>query len=65
LPPNEADFSTRWRLIKSSFSRAIRDQRDFDAHLDYIHFNLVKHDWAARAADWPHASFHPYVGLGR
>ncbi len=23
LPPHDADFSTRWRLIKSSFARAI------------------------------------------
>ena len=28
LPPNDSDFATRWRLIKSSFSRALpRDER--------------------------------------
>lgn len=82
----------RWRLIKSSFTRAIapgerlstrrqmkhergiwqrrfwehaiRDQRDFDAHLDYIHFNPVKHGWVPRVADWPHSSFHKFVRSG-
>jgi putative transposase len=92
LAPDDADFSTRRRFIKSSFSRAIapgerlssrrrtkherciwqrrfwehaiRDQRDFDAHLDYIHFNPVKHGWLSRFADWPHSSFHRYVRSG-
>jgi len=34
------------------WEHAIRDQSDFDAHLDYIHYNPVKHGWVQRAADW-------------
>ncbi len=92
LPPNDTDYLTRWRLLKSSFSRAIppgerlsgrriakqergicqrrywehaiRDQKDFDTHLDYIHYNSVKHGWVRRAVDWPHSSFHRFVRLG-
>jgi putative transposase len=39
----------------------IRDARDLRAHIDYIHFNPVKHGLAARVADWPHSSFHRFV----
>jgi putative transposase len=39
----------------------LRDDRDFAAHVDYVHFNPVKHGHARRACDWPHSSFHRYV----
>jgi putative transposase len=42
----------------------IRDEDDFAAHVDYIHYNPVKHGHVARAADWPHSSFHRYVQCG-
>lgn len=92
LPPDDADFSTRWRRIKSIFSRSIeraerlserrmhkhergiwqrrfwehliRDERDFESHADYIHYNPVKHGHVTRALDWPHSSFHLYVKRG-
>lgn len=31
----------------------IRDERDFELHCDYLHFNPVKHGLVERAADWP------------
>jgi putative transposase len=92
LPDGDADFSSRWSLIKSAFSRglgpapsrsmskiakrekgiwqrrywehAIRDDADFERHVDYIHFNPVKHGHVTRVADWPHSSFHRYVERG-
>ena len=42
----------------------IRDERDFAAHLDYIHYNPVKHGHVQRVEDWPHSSFHRYVRKG-
>jgi len=82
-PEGDADFATRWRLIKSSFSRAlprdervsisrerkaergiwqrrhwehtIRDEADLARHIDYIHFNPVKHGHVTRVRDWPHS----------
>ena len=42
----------------------IRDERDFERHVDYIHFNPVKHGLASRAVDWPHSSIHRYIRLG-
>jgi len=46
------------------WARAIVDQRDLTAHIDYVHFNPVKHGHAARAADWPWSSFHRFVRDG-
>ncbi|UTH76798.1 transposase [Chromobacterium sp. IIBBL 290-4] len=43
----------------------IRDEADFAAHLDYLHFNPVKHGWAARVGDWPYSTFHRYVAQGQ
>jgi len=42
----------------------IRDELDFRRHVDYIHWNPVKHGWSRRVADWPHSSFHSYVRRG-
>ena len=92
LPPGDADFSTRWRLIKSGFSRAlpgteyrsnrrqaagergiwqrrywehfIRDDTDYQRHVDYVHVNLLKHGHVRRVADWPYSTFHRYVARG-
>lgn len=92
LPENDADFSIRWQLIKSTFSRClpkterigasrrtkgergiwqrrfwehlIRDQTDFNLHVDYIHINPVKHGYVDRAVDWPYSSIHKFIKAG-
>jgi putative transposase len=33
-------------------------------HIDYVHFNPVKHKLVTRVCDWPHSSFHRYVAEG-
>lgn len=42
----------------------IRDENDYRQHIDYIHWNPVKHGWVQAVKDWPHSSFHRYVKLG-
>ena len=42
----------------------IRDDADLVRHVDYIHFNPVKHGLVPRVCDWPHSSFHRYVKRG-
>jgi putative transposase len=104
LPQNDADFSTRWRLIKSYFSRKlshvcwsagggetpthkpisasrskksektiwqrrfwehlIRDEQDLKHHVEYIHYNPVKHGLVKSPKDWAFSSFHRYVNNG-
>jgi hypothetical protein len=46
------------------WEHTIRDDRDFAAHMDYTHFNPVKHGLVAHPADWPHSSFPRYVSSG-
>lgn len=42
----------------------IRDDIDMQRHIDYIHYNPVKHGLVAKAIDWPHSTFHRYVKQG-
>ena len=46
------------------WEHVIRDDRDFTNHLDYIHYNPVKHDFVECPADWHLSSFHHYVKAG-
>jgi putative transposase len=46
------------------WEHTIRDERDYERHIDYIHFNPVRHGLVARVRDWPHSSFHDYVRRG-
>jgi putative transposase len=39
------------------WEHTIRDDRDFAAHMDYTHFNPVKHGLVENPADWPYSSF--------
>ncbi|WP_284451887.1 REP-associated tyrosine transposase [Methylophaga thalassica] len=92
LPETDYDFSIRWRLIKSTFSRGlpkdehinktrhsknergiwqrrywehlIRDEKDYMNHVDYIHYNPVKHGYVDKAIDWPHSSIHKFIRNG-
>uniref|UniRef100_UPI00356A9990 REP-associated tyrosine transposase n=1 Tax=Hydrogenophaga sp. TaxID=1904254 RepID=UPI00356A9990 len=43
----------------------IRDEDDFSQHVDYIHFNPVKHGLVGQVRDWPHSSFHRFVRHGK
>ncbi|MDP1671685.1 MAG: transposase [Burkholderiales bacterium] len=47
------------------WEHTIRDEQDLAHHVDYIHYNPVKHGHVTRVADWPHSSFHRYVRAGR
>ncbi|MCY3744154.1 MAG: transposase [Candidatus Poribacteria bacterium] len=94
LPGDDHNFSMRWRVIKSYFSRhcqdkddgiisvsrqgkgersfwqrrfwerTIRDDRDFANHVEYIHYNPVKHGLVTAPKDWEYSSFHRYVRAG-
>jgi putative transposase len=46
------------------WEHTIREEKDFQRHVDYIHFNPVKHRLVTRVRDWPHSSFHLYARKG-
>ena len=94
LPPGDADFATRWRLIKTRFTKRcdpalrpipnsvqasrqeqalwqhrywehiLRDEKDYEHHVEYIHYNPVKHGHVASPMAWPYSSFSRYVEAG-
>ena len=42
----------------------IRDDADLERHVDYLHYNPVKHGLVACVNDWPYSSFHRFVKRG-
>ena len=46
------------------WEHVIRDERDFERHADYIHYNPVKHGHATTPGEWPYSSFQRYVARG-
>lgn len=94
LPPGDADFATRWRLVKTWFTKhcaleykmppdasrlkrgeqaiwqhrywehMLRGELDFERHVDYIHYNPVKHGYTDKPSKWRYSSLHRYVDQG-
>ncbi|MGK7244640.1 REP-associated tyrosine transposase [Buttiauxella agrestis] len=80
LPANDSHYSQRWRAIKKTFTKSfsgnttvwqkrfwehsIRDERDYQAHVDYVYINPVKHGLGKSASEWPYSSFHRDVRNG-
>jgi putative transposase len=46
------------------WEHTIRDDNDLQRHVDYIHYNPVKHGLVKHVSEWPFSSFHRYVRLG-
>jgi putative transposase len=46
------------------WEHTIRDGNDLARHVDYIHYNPVKHGHTASPVEWPFSSFHRYVKQG-
>jgi REP-associated tyrosine transposase len=46
------------------WEHAIRDDRDYAVHMDYVHFNPVKHGLTETPGDWPFSTFRRCVATG-
>ncbi len=70
IPPGEPLSARRDRKGERGirqrrfWEHVIRDEKDFARHVDYIHYNPVKHGHVRRVADRPYSSFHRYVRDG-
>ena len=42
----------------------LRNEADWHAHMDYIHYNPVKHGYVQSPGDWPYGSFRRAVKQG-
>jgi putative transposase len=71
LPPGESRSASRiakrerglWQ--RRFWEHLIRDDGDFRAHTDYVHFNPVRHKLVSHPADWPYSTFHRAVRRGQ
>ena len=46
------------------WEHTIRDERDYRLHMDYVHFNPVKHGYVTDPADWAYSTFVRSVKKG-
>ena len=46
------------------WEHVIRDPEDFNNHIDYVHYNPVKHDLASCPHAWPHSTFRRLIKSG-
>ena len=46
------------------WEHTIRDLDGYNRHMDYIHYNPVKHGLVKNVIDWPWSSFHRFVKAG-
>lgn len=53
---------TYWQ--KRFWEHCIRDDHDLRRHMDYTHYNPVKHGLTETAAAWPFSTFHRHVKTG-
>jgi putative transposase len=54
--------STLWQ--RRYWEHEIRDEQNFNHHMDYIHYNPVKHGLVQSASEWPYSTFHQKVKQG-
>ncbi|MHB1351419.1 MAG: REP-associated tyrosine transposase [Desulfobulbaceae bacterium] len=62
LSPNARGEYNLWQ--RRYWEHTIRDETDLARHVEYIHFNPVKHGLVRQVRDWPHSTFHRYVRQG-
>jgi len=54
--------STIWQ--RRFWEHLIRDDQDMKNHMDYIHYNPVKHNMVKRVNEWPYSTFHRHCHNG-
>ena len=64
--PLDKNSRGEYRLWQKRYwEHTIMDEQDLESHIDYIHFNPVKHGYVTKASDWMPSSFHRYVQAGK
>ncbi len=59
---NKRNEAAIWQ--RRFWDHMIRDEKDLAMHIEYIHYNPVKHGLVCRPGDWAWSSFHRYVRMG-
>ena len=70
LHKDEWMAKTKWKYREATiwqrrfWEHMIRDEDDLNKHMDYIHFNPIKHGLVKNVEDWPFSTFHRCVKQG-
>lgn len=66
IEPNISRVNRREAAIwqRRFWEHMIRDEQDLERHINYIHYNPVKHGLVNNVIDWPNSSFSEYVRSG-
>jgi putative transposase len=70
LPKTETLSATRKKYKERGiwqrhyWEHLIRDELDYQRHVDYIHVNPFKHGLVQQVRDWPYSTFHRDVERG-
>ncbi len=56
-----ADYMDKKIWQKRFWEHEIRDAKDLNNHIDYLHYNPVKHGYVDKVSDWKYSSFHRFV----
>jgi putative transposase len=62
LPSRDTAGYALWQ--RRYWEHTIRDETDYARHIDYIHYNPVKHGHVASATNWPYSSLHRFIRTG-
>lgn len=70
IPKNERLTKTRierrergiWQ--RRYWEHLIKDEKDYQAHMDYVHINPVRHGLVKQVKDWPYSTFHKLIEYG-
>jgi putative transposase len=54
--------TTIWQ--RRFWEHQIRNEDDLQRHIDYIHYNPVKHGLVEKIEDWPWSTYHKFVQSG-
>jgi putative transposase len=58
-PVNKRGEKQIWQ--RRFWEHLLRDDEDWRRHMDYIHYNPVKHGYVENLGDWAHSSFRQAV----
>lgn len=69
--PNQTELSIKRKLKHKKpiwqrryWEHLIRNERDLERHVEYIHYNPLKHGLVKAPKGWKHSSYHKYVKDG-
>jgi putative transposase len=64
--PSDSRFKRNERPFwqRRFWEHQMRDDADMARHVDYVHWNPVKHGLVKAVKDWPYSSFQKYVARG-